>query len=130
VRHLAVSGDRCKCAATINLAGHRNCRFTLQGFAFDREIARKIGAVRPPAAASIGSRFCGGHHVAEQCGPKGDEMPRAGDDVRQAMKSSHSAEQWMLRSRVLALIAAGGRRSVAANVGPGAALHVGAASEW
>jgi hypothetical protein len=47
-------------------------------------------------------------------------MPRAADDVRQAMKSSHSAEQWMLRGRVLALIAVGGRRSVA---GHGAAFH-------
>ena len=50
-------------------------------------------------------------------------MPRAADDVRQAMKSSHSAEQRMLRGGVLALIAAGGRRSVAGNVGPGTAFH-------
>jgi hypothetical protein len=51
-------------------------------------------------------------------------MPRAADDVRQAMRSSHSAEQWMLRSGGLALITAGGQRSVAGNVGPGAAFHV------
>lgn len=51
-------------------------------------------------------------------------MPRTADDVPQAMKSSHSAEQWMLRSGVSAFITAGGRRSVAGNVGPGAAFHV------
>jgi hypothetical protein len=51
-------------------------------------------------------------------------MPGAAENVRQAMKSSHSTEQWMLRSEVLALITAGGRRSVAGNVGPGAVFHV------
>jgi hypothetical protein len=50
-------------------------------------------------------------------------MPKVADDTHQAMKSSRSAGQWMLRSTILALMDVGGRRSIAGNVGLGATFH-------
>jgi hypothetical protein len=49
-------------------------------------------------------------------------MPGGADDAHQVMKTSHLAAQSMLRSTVLALIDAGGPRSVADNGGAGARL--------
>jgi hypothetical protein len=50
-------------------------------------------------------------------------MPGGADDARQVMKSLHLAGRWMLRGTVLALIYAGGLRSVADNGGARARFY-------